>query len=182
MLALGRAQQGDAIAFGCLILLMAGAHCHSHFACRIWTVALVAAMLGDSSSAVRVATLCFALWKLVLPPKNDKAKLYEELALAKQNFGRAPCRSKDKSRRDEDILRQMIDKAKKTGGITEEQYRSLIPAAEDDDMGEAKSKLYEDLAMAVEDFLQVSFMSPLCLLCVSSVSPLPLLHRSKNVN
>ena len=39
----------------------------------------------------------------------------DALAQAEQNLGRTPLRSKDVERRDEDILRQQIDHAKKTG-------------------------------------------------------------------
>ena len=137
ILALGRALQGDGAAFGCLILLMTGSHCHSYFACRIWSVALLAAMVGDSSSAVHVATFCFALWKPLLPPKKDKAKLHGELALLVQaflqEFGRVPGCSSDAERRSENKLRHKIDQHRKNGGITEEQYRPLISVAEDDD-------------------------------------------------
>ena len=83
LLALMRAYQGDVVAFGCLILLIADKHCHSKFVCRFWSVALVSAMLGDTPSAFRVAALCFALWKpLLAPNKKDNAKLHEEFALS----------------------------------------------------------------------------------------------------
>ena len=54
------------------------------------------------------------------------------MALKKQNLGRVPLRSRDEERSDENKLRRKIDRAKKSGGITEEQYRSLTSAGEED--------------------------------------------------
>ena len=132
LLALVCAQNGDVIAIGCLILLISGVHCCSYLACRIWSFALVASMSCNLPSVLRVATLFFVLWKPFLPPKKDKVKLYAELVLSVQNLGRAPLRSQDPERRAEDNLRQKIDKAKKTGGITERQYLTLTSAAKED--------------------------------------------------
>ena len=76
--------------------------------------------------------------KPVLPPKKDKAKLYEDFALAVQNFGRPPTPAK--GNKHEYNLWHRICKAWKSGGIAEVQYRSVTSAAKDDDMGEAISK------------------------------------------
>ena len=70
--------------------------------------------------------------------------LYEELALAKQKFGRVPCRSGDEEKRDENKLRQQIEGAKKTGGINEVQYLSLVSAAKVD------GHRFEEFELAVQ--------------------------------
>ena len=100
-----------------------------------------------------------------MPPKKDKVKLYLELASEKQKLGRVPLRSRDEERRDEDKLRQQIDRAKKSGGITEEQYRSLTSAGEEDDhLSDAlakkdKAKLYEELALEKQNLGRVPLRS-----------------------
>ena len=162
-LTFGRAYEGDTAACVCLILLMRGTHCHSQFACRVWSVALVNAMLADTLFAFRVAASCYALWNPLFPPKKDKAQIHTELALAVQNLGHVPCRSKVAGKRDEDKLRQRIDKARKADLITEEQYRSLIPEFGDDDRvshARAHSKLLcEQFALEVQQFGDVPFRS-----------------------
>ena len=152
VLVFGRAYESDVAAFGCVIFLIGDVHCHSKFTCRVWSVALVSAMLVESPSAFRAVVLCFVLWKpLLAPNKKDNAKLYEELALAVQNLGRVPFRSKASGKRDEDKLRQRIDKAMKTGALTEEQYRSLTATADEHDVVRAHTKLLcEELALEVQ--------------------------------
>ena len=69
-----------------------------------------------------------------------------------QNFGRPPAPAG--GNKHEYNLWHRICKAWKSGSIAEVQYRSVTSAAKDDDMGEAISKLYEELALVVQDFLQ----------------------------
>ena len=95
-----------------------------------------------------------------MPPKQDKVKLREELVLAVHKFGRVPLRSNDVRRKDEDMLRQRIERAKKIGALTEEQYCSLISAAEGDDMAKSNSKmLCEQLALELHTLGRVPFRS-----------------------
>ena len=74
--------------------------------------------------------------------KKSNAKLQQELALAVQYLGHVPLRSNLPGKKEEDQLRQRIDKARKSDAITEEQYRALIPAVSQDD---AKAKKHSKL-------------------------------------
>ena len=90
-----------------------------------------------------------------MPPKKDKAKLYEEFALLVQafvqEFGRVPCCSRDAERSYENKLRRRIDRAKQNGDITEAQYRSLVrKRPQPDDV--PLSQQVEDLMSELEAF------------------------------
>ena len=150
-LALVRVHEENVAAVVCLLLLLSGTHCHSKFACRVWSVALVSAMLGDIPSAFRLAVLCFALWKPMLPPEREKYQVlvqnissmsratdseqaisgaYEDLRVSLRSFvarfRRTPVLSNDPDRCDEDKLRHRIEKFKQCGDISEDQYRELM--------------------------------------------------------
>ena len=70
----------------------------------------------------------------MLPPKKDKAKLYEEYDLVAQaffqQFGRLPTKAKDN--KFECNLWHRFYQGWKSGGITEEQFRSLTSTVQDD--------------------------------------------------
>ena len=70
---------GDTAATGALVIWISGAHCHSIFRCRLWSLFLANAMTRGSSLEAGVAYVCLAALAPLFHPKTSGAHLLSSL-------------------------------------------------------------------------------------------------------